>query len=159
MSILGKYVAEHPGQEPEPLPGQARQMSAETQRAEREQAAAKLKERITAQIKQGTEPQYILYAAIKAIGLMTDDIAWTRANLEALDNIYSDLAQESIIIDNTSIAAQRLQEKQQEANRKMKRRAVQSMNAYNAIVKDLQAILEQLNKLEQEEAPGEAPNE
>lgn len=69
-----------------------------------------LKLAIKQQIETGAPPQYILYAALEAIGSLTDGRAWSDALKAQLDYVYKDLAQESMIVNNAAVSVARLEE-------------------------------------------------
>lgn len=154
MGLL-EYAAQNPQQEPE----QERQAIETTARTYREQQEAQetaeaLKESIAQQLKQGNAPQYILYAAIRAIGLLTNDPEWTEAQHKALDDVYSDLAQQSFLVDNAAIAAERLDKMQRDYIDRMRRQLTKSLNGYRRIEKALTEALQAVNDAETVKEPG-----
>lgn len=149
---LEEYAAAHPQQEPE-RERAAIQQAAMTYR-EREQGretVAQQKASILQQLEQGNAPQYILYTAIKAIGLLTQDAAWTEAAQKTLDSVYADLAQQSFLTDNAAIAAQRLETMQTDYNDKLRRQLTRQLNGYRRIEKALQEALQAVNAIEPQE--------
>lgn len=107
---LKEYAAEHPAAAlPADDPANAAARIFQDLQAEREQAE-ELKDSIAQQIQQGNAPEFILYTALNAIGLLTADEAWAAKCKAILNSIYSDLAQQSLLTDNAAIAAQRLEE-------------------------------------------------
>lgn len=93
-TTLAEYAAQHPQQEPE----RERQAIDETARSYREQMQEReqvegLKASILQQLEQGNAPETILYTALRAIGILTHDAAWTEAAKQTLDSVYADLAQ------------------------------------------------------------------
>ena len=151
---LFEYAEQNPAQEP-PQERQAIRNTARTYREAQEQreTAEGLKESIAQQLEQGNAPQYILYTAIKAIGLLTNDADWTERQRETLDGIYSDLAQQSFITDNEAIAAHRLDRMQKEYNDKLRRQLTKSLNGYRRIEKGITEALKALNDMEQAQEP------
>lgn len=149
---LEEYAAQNPAQEPE----KERQAITRTARSyeDRQQEAAeaqRLKESITNQLEQGNAPEYILYTAIKAIGLLTHDEEWAQAGERCLDSVYEDLAQQSFIVDNAAVAAQRLDSMQAAYNDKLRRQLTRSISGYRRIEKALQEALQAVNDLEPQE--------
>lgn len=147
---LAEYAAERgriepPATEIETMKGIA--AAAKDRQQEAEDAAA-LKASIAEQIEQGQEPQYILYTAIKCIGLLTHDPAFTEAATGQLDAVYADLAQQSLFNDNAIIAGQRLQDKTQRYNEKLRTQINRQLAAYKGIADALTGALETLNRLE-----------
>lgn len=157
MASIGllEYAAQNPAQEPL----QERQAIESTARTYREQqeaqeAAEALKESIAQQLEQGNAPQYILYTAIKAIGLLTNAPEWTEAQQSRLNSVYADLAQQSFIMDNAAIAAARLDKMQQDYNDKMRRQLQNSLNSYRRIEKALTEALQAVNDAKTAKEPG-----
>lgn len=142
---LSEYAAQHPQEEPERERQQMQEIAAtiKDRQQEREQAA-QLKESILQQLEQGNAPEYILYTAIKAIGLLSNDPGFIEAGQRCLDSVYSDLAQQSLITDNEAIAAHRLEQMQSEYIRKARASLTRQLNGSkrisDAIEKALQAI-------------------
>lgn len=149
---LAEYAAQHPQQEPE----RERQAIAETARSyqdrqqEREQVE-QLKASIAQQIQEGNAPQYILYTALQAIGILTHDEEWAQAGKQTLDSVYADLAQQSLLTDNAAIAAQRLDAMRAAYNEKLRRQLKTQLNGYRRIEKALQEALQAVNALEPQE--------
>lgn len=123
----------------------ARQIAQDRAEAER------LKENITAQLEAGTEPQIILYTALKAIGLLTNDPAFTEAAQGKIDAVYSDLAQQSFIQDNNAIAQERLEKMQAEYNDKLRRSINRQLAGYRRVEKALNDVLAAVNATEPQE--------
>ena len=149
---LEEYAAQHPQQEPERA-RQSIQEAAKTyqDRQQERERIEQLKASIMRQLEQGNAPQYILYTAIKAIGLLTQDAAWTEAAQETLDSVYADLAQQSFLTDNAAIAAQRLETMQTDYNDKLRRQLTRQLNGYRRIEKALQEALQAVNAIEPQE--------
>lgn len=149
---LEEYAAQHPQQEPE-RERQSIQEAAKTyqDRQQERERIEQLKASIMRQLEQGNAPQYILYTAIKAIGLLTQDAAWTEAAQKTLDSVYADLAQQSFLTDNAAIAAQRLETMQTDYNDKLRRQLTRQLNGYRRIEKALQEALQAVNAIEPQE--------
>lgn len=113
--------------------------------------AEKLKETITRQLEAGQEPQIILYTALKAIGLLTHDPAFTEAATGKIDAVYSDLAQQSFIQDNNAIAQARLETMQRDYNDKLRRSINRQLAGYRRVEKALQEVLQAVDATEPQE--------
>ena len=150
---MGKTLAEYAAQHPQPEPERERQAIDETARSyrtqmqEREQVEG-LKSSILQQMEQGNAPETILYTALRAIGILTNDAEWTEAGKQALDSVYADLAQQSLLTDNAAIAAHRLKQMQADYNDKLRRQLTQKLNGYRRIEKALQEALQAVDALE-----------
>lgn len=106
---LEEYARLHPCQETSEQ-GNDLQQSAKSYRERKQERFEidELKTGIISQLEQGNAPQFILYTAIHAIGLLTNDPEWEEAAAGHLDHVYGDLAQESLFNDRAAIAAKRL---------------------------------------------------
>ena len=149
---LEEYAAQHPQQEPE----RERRSITETartytKRQEERAEVEKLKAGILQQLEQGNAPQYILYTALKAIGILTHDPEFAEAGQKTLDNVYADLAQQSFLVDNAAIAAARLETMQTDYNDKLRRQLQKNLNGYRRIEKALTEALQAVNALEPQE--------
>lgn len=151
---LKEYAALHPMPEPEQV---RRDQAAAAEAAQRQQsdreAVEQLQESIIHQLEQGNAPQYPLYAAVKVIGILTHDTAWTDAAQSMLDSVYDDLAQQSLLTDNAAIAAHRLEERQAEYIGKTRRQLQRSLTSYRKLEKALADALHALDELEPEAEP------
>lgn len=114
----------------------------EKQRATDRAEADRLKEIIVRQLEAGAEPHIILLTAVKAIGLYSDDPAFTEATKGQIDAVYSDLAQQSFIQDNAEIARQRLEGIQTEYREKARKGLTRQLNATRRIERALQEALQ-----------------
>jgi len=103
---LWEYAERNPQREPEEQQTAPARTWAEA--AQDRETVERIKAGITQQLDQGNEPQYILYSALRAIGILTQDQEWTEASTAALDRVYSDLAQQSLMAEEASLAADRL---------------------------------------------------
>ena len=149
---LEEYAAQHPQQEPE----RERQAIADTARSyqdrqQERETVEQLKASIAQQMQEGNAPQYILYTALRAIGILTHDEEWTAAQTQTLDSVYADLAQQSLLTDNAAIAAARLDTMQAQYNEKLRRQLKTQLNGYRRIEKALQDALQAVNALEPQE--------
>ena len=151
---MAKSLAEYAAQNPMPEPPQERQ-ARETakgiaERREELEQAQRLKESIAQQIEKGSEPQALLYTALRCIGLLTNDAEWAEATETALDSIYADLAQLSFTIDNAQKERDRLQQMQEEYNGKLRAAIRQKIRQYEKVSKALYAVLDAVEELEPE---------
>lgn len=149
---LAEYAAQNPQQEPE----QERQTIAETARSYRDQMQERdqvesLKTRILQQLEQGNAPELILYTALQVIGILTHDAEWAEAGRQTLDSVYSDLAQQSLFMDNAAIAAQRLDTMQAEYNEKLRRQLQRNLNGCRRIEKALTEAMQAVDELDPQE--------
>lgn len=149
---LEEYAAQHPQQEPE----RERQAIAETARSyqdrqQERETVEQLKTSIAQQLQEGNAPETILYTALRAIGILTHDEAWTEAQQQALDSIYADLAQQSLLTDNAAIAAARLEAMQTQYNEKLRRQLTTQLTGYRRIERALREALQAVNAIDQQE--------
>ena len=149
---LDEYAVQNPMQEPQ-QEAQSIQDTAQIyrDRQERQQDISRLKDSITNQLEQGNAPQYILYTAIQAIGILTQDEQWAEAGKQFLDNVYADLAQGSFLVDNAAVAAYRLEDMKAAYNEKLRRQLTRDLNSYRRIEKALQEALQAVNDIEPRE--------
>lgn len=149
---LDEYAVQNPMQEPQ-QEAQSIQDTAQIyrDRQERQQDISRLKDSITNQLEQGNAPQYILYTAIRAIGILTQDEQWAEAGKQFLDNVYADLAQGSFLVDNAAVAAYRLEDMKAAYNEKLRRQLTRDLNSYRRIEKALQEALQAVNDIEPRE--------
>lgn len=136
---LEEYAAQHP--QPEPIREQLAARSYRDQMQEREQIED-IKASILNQLEQGAAPETLLYMALKAIGILTHDTEWTEAGTQTLDKVYGDLAQESLLTDNTAAAAQKLETLQTEYKDKLRRQLVRNLNESRRIERQLQELID-----------------
>ena len=150
---MGKTLAEYAAQNPLPEPQRSEAAAAQTYHDRQQQAEqiTRYKELILKQAQTGTEPETALYTAITAIGLLTDDAAWTEAAHAALNSVYADLAQQSLLTDNAAEAAHRLERMQADYNDKLRRQLTRQLNGYKRLERALQEALQAIDGTEQEE--------
>lgn len=153
---MGTSLAEYAAQHPQEQPAQDRAAMAETaatmkDRQQERERAEQLKASMLTQLEQGNAPQSILYTAITAIGLLTHDEEWAAAAQSTLDKVYADLAQQSFLVDNATIAAQRLEQMQTDYNAKLRRQLNRQLSGYQRIAKGLNEALNALNDLDPDE--------
>lgn len=112
-----------------------------------EQAEA-LKATIARQLEAGEDPQTILYAALKVIGLLSNDQEYTETTQGKLDAVYKDLTQLSFIQDNNRIAQERLDAIKEEYNAKLRKNINTQLARYAKVEKALNDVLYALNDTE-----------
>ena len=149
---LTQYAAENPQEMPAAERAQmqhAATMREQAQERRQEQAQIKrLKASIIAQLEQGNAPQYILYAALEAIGTATHDEEFAKTGKQCLDKVYEDLAQQSLLTDNAAIAAARIEEMQASYNDRLRRQLEKQLTGYKKIARGLNDALAALDDLE-----------
>lgn len=118
---LFDYIARHSEEQPQAIQEESKAAKTYRERLEETERAQKLKDRIVLQLEKGNAPQDILYTAIEAIELLTGDAPWAEACRAKLEEIYSDLAQQSMLFNEAEEAAARLAELQNDYNKKLKR--------------------------------------
>lgn len=147
---LEEYAREHPQQEPAAEKESREQYIKDQTTRQRDRAEVdRLKESITAQLEQGNDPQYILYAAIKAIGILTHDAGWTDRAQSMLNDVYDDLRQQSFLVDNAAIAAHRLEGIKEQYNSRLKKQLQTQLNGYRRVERALNEALQAVNEIEQ----------
>ena len=153
---MGKTLAQYAEENPQEMPEAEREQMQRTatmreQARERRQDQAhieRLKQSILTQLEQGNAPQYILYTALEAIGTATQDDEFTEAGKKCLDNVYADLAQQSLLTDNAAIAAARIKEMHDNYNDRLRRQLEKQLTGYQKIAKGLNEALAALDDLE-----------
>lgn len=147
---LEEYARQHPQQAPEEQPA-AETMGSYLQEIKDKEAVEQLKAGMLQQLENGNEPQFVLYTAIKAIGILTHDKEFAEAGKRALDAVYGDLAQQSLLTDNAAIAMQRLEERRAEYNEKMRRELNRNLAGYRRLEQALKDALKTIDILDQPE--------
>ena len=112
--------------------------------------AEQLKISMIRQLEKGEEPQYILYTAIKTIGILTQDKEWAAAGEKLLDSVYKDLAQQALFLDNETVAAERVEKRQAEYREKLKKQLENQLRANSRIERALQDALKAVDDAETE---------
>lgn len=151
---MAKSLAEYAAQNPQKMPPQeatARQ-EAKTIRERREEweEAERLKESILRQIDSGTAPQTILYTALSCIGLLSADKEWQEAAQAALDTVYADLAQLSLLVDNAAKERERLQQMQTEYSTKLRAAIRHKIRGLDKVNRALYAVLDAVEEIDPE---------
>lgn len=145
---LFEYAQKNPAQE---VP-QAQEAIKDTARAyyeqkDRAEQAAQLKENITLLFEQGFDPQIILYWTLELIGLLSDDMEWARAQQEHINSVYADLAQQSFIVDNEAIAADRRAQQRKDYYTKLRARLLREIRHCGQIQTELANAVQSLDDL------------
>jgi len=158
---LAEYAAQHPQPEEPAQERQQMQTIAATikDRAQELEQAAQLKESILHQLEKGNAPELILYQAIEAIGLLTNDPDFVAAGHGRLDAVYADLAQQSLITDNEAIAAHRLEQMQGEYIRKARASLTRQQSSCKRIADAIDKALQAVTELEQAQQMQSVANE
>ena len=150
---LFEYAAANPATDPGGLEGEAAAtVEAITSEVMRQEQAEELKTSISRQIRQGAAPQYTLYTAVRAIGILTQDSSWTEEQTAKLDEIYNDLRQQSFVVDNEAAAAERREKMQADYLRRVRKRLTSELNGCKRIEKALSAALQAVEGFETEQA-------
>lgn len=151
---MAKSLAEYAAQNPQEMPPQEatarREAKSIAERREEWTEAERLKESILRQIDSGTAPQTILYTALSCIGLLTADKEWTEAAQSALDTVYADLAQLSLLVDNAEKERERLQQMQTDYNTKLRAAIRQKIRGLDKINRALFAVLDAVEEIDPE---------
>ena len=147
---LAQYAAEHPQEMTEQEREQQQEAAAEQlSREERQERIGQLKASILAQLEQGKDPRFIIYSAVEAIGLLTNDAQWAEAVQQCLNSLYAGLEQQSLLIDTAAIEAQRMEQMQSAYNERLRRQLQRQLAGYHKIANSLNEALTALDKLEQ----------
>ncbi len=145
---LSEYAAQHPQQEPEPEFTQIGAVGAFKERQQERDQAEQLKESILHQLQQGNTPETILYTAIRAIGLLSQDREFAETGQRYLDSLYADLEQQSLLTDNAAVAARRLEQKQRDYNKRLRNSLNRHLKGYQRIAEALEQALEAVDNLD-----------
>lgn len=115
------------------------------------QKALQLKAEMLLQMDAGKAPQSILYTAIEAIGLLTNDPGFTEEGQGKIDTIYKDLAQLSFTQDNDEIARKRLKEQEAAYNKTLRNSINRQLIRYRKIERALNDVLTAVDEAERKE--------
>lgn len=148
---LAEYAAQHPQEEPAQ---QAAPIRTYREAAQDRETVEQIKAGISQQLAQGNAPQYILYSALRAIGILTQDQAWAEAGIAALDSVYADLAQQSMLAEESSAAADRLAQMQADYCQKTRRQIRQSLTKLEKLQRALSEAERVVNALDGNPPPG-----
>ena len=99
-------------------------------------------------MQQGTPPQYVLYTALRAIGLLTGASEWEARQRAALDATYSDLAQESLFVDSAATAAERLADQRRDYVEKLRRTLGRQLKGLAKVERALNEALDAAQELD-----------
>lgn len=145
---LAEYAAANPTEQPESeRREQAAHARSYTERKEAEAKGAELMAQILRQLENGTAPQTVLYTAVETIGIITGADEWKAAAEKSLASIYADLAQQSFLVDNESIAAERLQARAEEQAAKTRRQLANNLRKCKQLETALQEALNAAQRL------------
>lgn len=100
-----------------------------------------LKQIIAKRIRQGDYAHFILYTAIKCIGLSTHDPEWTAEQTAALDSLYGDLTQESLFVDGIYKAEERARHQQEDYISRLKTRTENEVKHLNSMIASLNNVV------------------
>ena len=107
------------------------------------------------ELEAGKEPELILYAALDAIGILTNDPDFTAKTPAEFDATYKDLAQLSFVQDNAAIAQERLERAEKAYNDKLRRSINRQLAGCRRVEQALNDVLAAVNGTEpQEGIPG-----
>ena len=110
--------------------------------------AEMMKRAIHTQLEEGNSPESILCTALRTIGLLTNDEQWADRCMGILDEVYSDLAQQSFIADNQAIARQRLEDMGAKYREKVRKAVNAQMSGYGKIEKALRDVLVAVSEMD-----------
>jgi|GEM_PF-4554993 len=108
----------------------------------------RLKKSISQQLQEGNAPQYILYTALRAIGIATHDNEWAEAGETILDGIYGDLTQQSLLEDEAAISMKRLADMQVKYRERSKQRLKTQINGCKRLYKALNEAWQAVESLD-----------
>ena len=111
-----------------------------------------LKDGILRILEQGTDPQIVLYTAVRANGLYSRDPEFTKQAYKYLDAVYGDLAQQSFIVDNAAIAAGRLKEQAEAYRFRLMGQLTRQRNEAQRILKGIEDTLTAINTISLQDA-------
>ena len=140
MAGLYDFAETAPVKEPERVPA-ADEKTREFYRDRQQEAEHILeaKKSIGAQISEGTPPEYVLYSALRLIGYLTRDEAWSERQRAKLDETYEDLSQLSLLADNEAIGRARLKDQKWKFSEK-------TLRSLNRTKKECDKLTEALNQ-------------
>lgn len=147
---LSEYAALYPPGSADPAPQDIPKTPPVVASIPRIDEVSRLKASILRQIREGNAPQYILYAAVDAISILTMDTDWKTDTRAALDALYRDLAQASLLSDNEDEAAARREAARAEYNGKLRKDISRQIRGCKRIERALYAVLDALSLVEQE---------
>lgn len=152
---LFDYAASHPDMENPVKDNEGARDTARIIAEEKELKAdaEELKRLIGKRIHQGDHAHFILYTAVKCIGLLSHDPEWMDEQTAALNELYGDLSQESLFVDNAATAAERVEKKQRAFMEKLRKRIIDSRKGLNNIRDGLDTLEILLNIYFPEDQP------
>lgn len=99
-----------------------------------------LKAGILSQIRQGDEPQYILYAALEVIGILSEDPIWAELGQSHLDYLYGDLRQRALFRDDVALVHERLEQQRADFLDKLLKKTQREHRKAQQIADELDAL-------------------
>lgn len=107
---------------------------ASAQADERQHAADELKAGIERQLQGGNDPFVILSMAIRAIGIATDDTAWSDRQIDTLRTVYPDVEQQTLLAETAEAKAEKLREKREKYDQYARRQLKGLINGYTKLL-------------------------
>ena len=147
---LEEYAKAHPQEVPEQPEIEETARTYHELRQER-QTAEQLKNIIAGQLLTGNDPQYILYVAVQAIGILSHDEKWADDQKKLLDAAYGDILQMSLFSDSAAAEAEKLKALQLEYIEKQRRQIRRQINGCKRIAYALDEALNAINAFEPKE--------
>ena len=153
---LLEYAANHPDQEEPPQERQAvnDMVSIHQEQQDERKQIEDLKLSIETQLEQGNSLQYILYAAVKAIGLLSHDPEWAIRQRQQLDAVYEDLEQIPMIPDAVTVAQKRLEARSRNYIDNLRKQLTSDLASCERIEKALKNTLFAVDNIAQEKGSG-----
>lgn len=149
---LEEYAAQHPQEMPKAEREQQQQTIAIKEmmqdRQDEQARIERLKQSVIAQLEQGNAPQFVLYAAIDALGLATHDPDFSDTCKQLLDKVYDGLEQQSLLTDNAAIAAARIADMKADYTARLRRQLTKQLIGYQKIANGLNEALAALNEID-----------
>lgn len=144
---LEEYAARHPQAAPAAVEAQAAATAAQTyrERLEEQTEIERLKAAISRGLEQGSAPQFILYAALQAIGLLTHDKQWEQASCRQLDICYAGLEQQTLLANTAAADAERLEQMQAKYLDKIRKQLQGNLSSCKKLEQELQKALATAN--------------
>ena len=144
---LEEYAKQNPPTENEQREFKEASKPLEEERA-RTRAVEDLKVGILSQIRQGDEPQNILYVALEAIGILTNDREWEEACKGELGRIYEDLPEKAFGMVDATAALARMKEEHLAFVQKVTRQLNYHRRRYKKVMEELDLLEFYLSDIE-----------
>lgn len=157
---LEEYAAKNgqgnlPDPDREELSATVSAIESERQRAE---DAARLKRSILDQLQGGSEVQYILYTALRCIGVLTQDPSFIDQTAAVLSKTYKGIAQRSASLDSVTVKSADLAKKQEDYLDKLRKNTMRKKAELMRLESDVNAVLRELDDLQGRESQEEKEN-